>query len=209
MTTIEKFIQTYTSAEDSVLAEMSREVHVKLLMPRMLSGHVQGKILEHISRMLRPMRILEIGTFTGYSAICLAKGLRPDGILHTIEINDERETFIRKYLEKSGNTNRIQLHIGDALEIIKQIDCQFDLVFIDGDKREYPQYFETVIDRVPSGGYILADNIFWDNKVLDPQTHTDSYTHGILDFLELTRNDKRVEPVVLPLRDGLLLMRRI
>jgi len=209
MNTIEKFMQTYTAAEDAVLAEMTREAHVKLLMPRMLSGHVQGKFLEQISRMLRPTCILEIGTFTGYSAICLAKGLQPGGILHTIEINDERELMIQKYIEKSGNADKLKLHIGDALEIVKQLDCQFDLVFIDGDKRQYSRYFEAVIEKVRTGGYLLADNIFWDNKVLDPHTHTDSYTHGILDFMELTRNDTRVESVVLTMRDGLLLMRKI
>ncbi len=209
MISYDKFIEKYSAPEDSLLYELRRETHNNVLMPRMLSGQTQGKLLEMLSRMLKPKRILEIGTFTGYSALCLAKGLTEDGVLHTVERNDEREVIIRKYIEKSGNTNKIILHIGSAIDVVKHFDEPFDLVFIDGDKREYPDYYKLTAPLVKQGGYMLVDNIFWDGKVLNPEQHADYYTQGILNFLELANNDTRFESVVLPLRDGLMLMRRI
>ncbi len=204
----EEFTGYYTEDEDIILQKLSRETHLTSLMPRMLSGHVQGKILEHISKMIQPEQILEIGTFTGYSALCLAKGLQKGGLLHTFEINDERETIIRKYIELSGNTERIILHIGDALEYIDNFEQKFDLAFIDADKKMYPQYYEKVFDKLKIGGYVLIDNVFWDDKVLSPETHTDQSTKAILRVLDMIKSDKRAEQVIIPLRDGLMLVRK-
>ncbi|MEE4197525.1 MAG: O-methyltransferase [Bacteroidales bacterium] len=205
---IEQYILDHSDPEDPLLAELNRETHLKVLRPRMLSGHLQGKILQMISRMIHPGRILEIGTYTGYSAICLARGLNDKGVLHTIEINDELECFIRKYLRKAKLEDRIKLHIGNALEIIPRISETFDLVFIDGDKREYLNYYQTIFNFVKPGGYILADNVLWSGKVIELETPDDDYTRGIFAFNEFIKKDPRVEKVILPLRDGLTLIRK-
>ena len=205
---IEDYILSHSDPEDPLLAELNRETNLKVLRPRMLSGHLQGKILEMISKMIQPQKILEIGTYTGYSAICLAKGLKNSGALHTIELNDELEQFIRKYFKKAGLENQINLHIGNALEMIPKINESFDLVFIDGDKREYLKYYQSVFEYVYPGGFILADNVLWSGKVIKQELPDDEYTKGIIEFNEWIKNDHRVEKVILPLRDGLTLIRK-
>ena len=205
---IEQYILDHSDQEDPVLAELNRETNLKILRPRMLSGHLQGKILEMISKMINPEKILELGTYTGYSAICLAKGLKENGELHTIEINDELEDFILKYFKKAGIENKVKLHIGDAKSIIEKLNMQFDLVFIDADKREYLEYYHMVFDYVKPGGFILADNVLWSGKVIELEEPDDEYTKGIFDFNDFIKNDDRVEKVILPLRDGLTLIRK-
>jgi predicted O-methyltransferase YrrM len=175
----------------------------------MLSGHLQGQILRMISCMVRPKSILEIGTFTGYSALCLAQGLAVGGYLHTIEIDDELETIAQKYFLKSGMGDRIIQHIGDAREIIPTIGKQFDLVFIDADKREYPDYYRLVFDFIPVGGFLLADNILWNGKVVEAEAAEEEQTRGILDFNNLIQRDTRVRNVILPVRDGIMLVQKV
>ncbi len=205
----EDYILSHIDEEDIVLKELSRETYLKILMPRMLSGHLQGKILEHISKMIKPKKILEIGTFTGYSAICLAKGLLADGVIHTIEINDELKSFAEKYFEKAGIKKNVKQHIGNALEIIPELDHKFDLVFIDADKPSYLDYYKLVMKKVNKGGYIIADNIFWDDKVFNPHENNDKYTKGIIEFNDFVHKDKSVENVIMPVRDGLMIIRKI
>jgi predicted O-methyltransferase YrrM len=206
---IEEYILNHSDGEDPILAELNRETNLKILNPRMLSGHLQGKVLEMISKMINPEKILEIGTYTGYSAICLAKGLKETGILHTIEINDELEDFISKYLLKSGLENKIKLYFGDARKIITEINEQFDLVFIDADKREYLEYYNIVLEYVKPGGFILADNVLWSGKVIEQESPEDLHTKRIIEFNEFIKNDDRIEKVILPLRDGLTLIRKM
>jgi len=205
---IDRYILDHIDEEDPVLMELDRETHLKVLGARMLSGHLQGQILTMISKMVQPKNILELGTFTGYSAICLAKGLKEGGKLVTIEVDDELEVIAQKYFKKSGLENRIEQHIGSALEIIPTLNEKFDLVFLDADKREYVQYYELLIDRMDSGSYILADNTLWSGKVLDEPKEDDLQTKGIIEFNELLKNDNRVEKVILPLRDGMTLIRK-
>ena len=205
---VEKYIQNITPETRTVLQELYRETHVKLLRPRMLSGPLQGQLLSMFSKMIHPKKILEIGTFTGYSAICLAEGLADKGELHTIEINDELEDFIRKYIQKAGLKEKITLHIGDALELLVELPNDFDLAFIDGDKRQYLSYYETIIEKMRPGGIILADNVLWDGKVVELERPDDEYTAGIMEFNEYIRQDKRVEKTILPLRDGLMILRK-
>lgn len=205
---LEQYILDHIDAEDSVLTELTRQTYLKVLRARMLSGHVQGQLLYLLVKLLKPRRILEIGTFTGYSAICMAKGLPQDGLIHTIEINDELCPMIESFIEKSGNQHRIQLHIGSALDIVPTLDETFDLIFMDGDKREYPAYYQLVFDRLRPGGVILADNVLWDGKVVAPLDPNDRYTKGILDFNDMVHADSRVEKVILPIRDGITLIRK-
>ncbi len=205
---IRKYIEEHTTPESPILRELNRQTHVRMLMPRMLSGHIQGKVLEMISKMTQPENILELGTYTGYSAICLAKGLKDGGAIHTIELNDELETFIREYLRKSEVEDMVVLHIGDALQIIETLDIQFDMVFIDADKRQYLDYYDAVFDKVKNGGYILADNVLWSGKVVEQISENDDYTNGILKFNEAIQNDDRVENVLFPFRDGLMVIRK-
>ncbi len=206
---LEQYILNHTSPEDDFLKELDRETHLKVLRSRMLSGHLQGQILSMISCMVKPRYILEIGTFTGYSALCLAKGLAENGQLHTIEIDDELESIARKYFEKSGMGIKIVQHIGDARQVISSLQHTFDLVFIDADKREYCDYYKLVFDRISVGGFLLADNILWNGKVVDPNETNDEQTRGILDFNNLVHNDIRVKNVILPVRDGIMLIQKI
>ena len=206
---LEQYILNHTSPEDDFLKELDRETHLKVLRSRMLSGHLQGQILSMISCMVKPRYILEIGTFTGYSALCLAKGLAENGQLHTIEIDDELESIARKYFEKSGMGNKIVQHIGDARQVISSLQHTFDLVFIDADKREYCDYYKLVFDHISVGGFLLADNILWNGKVVDPNETNDEQTRGILDFNNLVHNDIRVKNVILPVRDGIMLIQKI
>ena len=206
---IETYITDHTSPEDDLLKRLNRETHLKVLNPRMLSGHVQGRFLEMISKMIRPQRILEIGTYTGYSAICLAKGLAGNGILHTIEVNPELEEFAKRYFREAGLESQIIQHGGDALELIPQIDETFDLVFIDAAKESYLDYYHLIFDKVRKGGFILADNALWDGKVVDPNQVQDKETQGIIAFNDFIRKDDRVENLLLSLRDGIMIIRKL
>ena len=205
---INKYAEDFSTDESPVLKKLNRETNAKILFPRMLSGKIQGNFLKMISRMIKPERILEIGTFTGYSAICLAEGLAKKGILHTIEINLELEDMIRRYLSEAGITEKVNLHIGNALKIIPEINELFDLVFIDADKENYLNYYKLVFDKVNTGGFILADNVLWDGKVLKKTPPFDKETIGIIEFNEFIQNDKRVENLILPFRDGLQIIRK-
>ncbi len=204
---VQKYVVEHTEEENELLKELERETNVKVYHPRMLSGHLQGKLLKMISHMIAPYRILEIGTYTGYSALCLAEGLLPGGSLHTIEVNDELEEFIRLYINRSPLSSKIHLHIGNALNIIPSIDETFDLAFIDGDKREYLEYYHAVFDKVRQGGFIIADNVLWNGKVLN-ENEKDEYTRSVRAFNDYVHIDTRVENVMLPLRDGLMILRK-
>lgn len=204
---LENYIEQHTTREDEVLYELRRQTHLKVLRPRMVSGPVQGQLLTMLCRMVRPQAVLEIGTFTGYSAICMARGISANATLDTIERDDELEPFIRKYFEKAKLGKNIKLHIGDAIKVIESIDRSFDLVFMDGDKREYPDYYKAVIKKMNAGGFILADNILWNGKVTQPPDAGDDYTKGILEFNDLVKNDPAVTQVILPIRDGLMIIR--
>jgi len=205
---IENYILEHIGSEDPVLQELDRETHLKVPGARMLSGHLQGQLLTLLSKMIRPERILEIGTFTGYSAICLAKGLTRTGKLITIELDDELEDLAQKYFVKAGLQQEIIQLIGPALEIIRSLSETFDLVFLDADKREYVDYYNLVFDNVRNGGYIIADNTLWSGKVLDVPSPGDEQTRGIIAFNEMIKNDSRVEKVILPLRDGMTIIRK-
>lgn len=204
---LEQYIEEYSSPEDPVLEDLYRQTHIRFINPNMASGHLQGKLLEFISRMVSPLNILEIGTFTGYSAICLAKGLKPGGKLITIELNDELNSFSQSYFERAGAESKIIQMTGNALEIIPGLDYMFDLVFIDGDKREYCEYFRQIIGKVKPGGFILADNVLWGGQVLEKET-TDPQAKGIINFNEMIRNETTLDEVIIPLRDGLMLIRK-
>ena len=204
---IQKYSEDHTSPENELLKKINRHTHAKVMMPRMLSGHMQGRILSMISNMIQPSVVLEIGTYTGYSALCLAEGLKPDGKLITLDINEELENSVRTYFSASAFNNRIDYRIGPALEIIPSLTGDFDLVFIDADKESYARYYDLVINRVPLGGYILADNVLWSGKVLDEKADKD--TKAIKEFNRKIQDDSRVENVLLPVRDGILVMRKI
>jgi caffeoyl-CoA O-methyltransferase len=206
---IENYACDYSTEESLVLAQLNRETHLKVNLPIMLSGHLQGKVLEFISHMIQPKQVLEIGTYTGYSAICLAAGLKENGVLHTIDINEELYDMCQTYFEKAGLSEKINQHIGHAADIIPRIDCIFDLVFIDADKQNYHLYYDLVIDRLPIGAYILADNVLYDGEVLLAQEEQSKNAKAIQAFNEKIRADKRVIQVLLPIRDGLLLMKKI
>lgn len=190
--------------EDTLLAELRRETHLKVLYPQMLTTPRQGLLMQMISHMIRPRTILEIGTFTGYGSICLARGLAEDGLLHTFEVNDELHSFSRKYFHKAGLQNRIIQYTGRAQERIPELDIQPELVYIDGDKREYTGYYDAVVPVLKKGGYILADNVLWNGKVTDPSVR-DPHTLGIRAFNEQVRSDTGMKQIILPLEDGLLL----
>lgn len=206
---IEKYAEKYTTPEDDVMMALNRETHLKTYYPNMLSGNIQGKTLEMISRMIKPERILEVGTFTGYSAIAMAKGLAKNGKLITIDVNEELESFVRRYLEKSGMAEKVELIIGNAIEIIPGLDEIFDLVFIDADKEQYADYYELALPKLRSGGFIIADNVFWDGAVLTEDSKSDKETMGVKRFNEKVKNDSRVEQVILSIRDGLMLIRKL
>ena len=205
---IGKYILNHIDPEDEILMELDRETHLNVVGARMISGHLQGQVLTMLSKMIHPKCILELGTFTGYSAICLAKGLQDGGKLITIEIDDELENIAKKYFKKAGIRHNIVQKIGSALEIISTLTETFDLVFIDAHKPEYPAYYEAVIDKVKSGGYIIADNTLWSGKVLDKPAEDDFQTRGIIQFNDLIKCDNRVEKVILPLRDGMTIIRK-
>jgi predicted O-methyltransferase YrrM len=203
---IEKYIIDHSTPEDPVLEELYRQTHVKFVNPNMSTGYLQGRFLEFISGMIQPSNILEIGTFTGYSAICLAKGLAEGGKLTTIEINDELREFADKYFRKTGLDNKIIQLTGRAQDIIPELDQVFDLVFIDGDKREYSEYYNICLRKTRPGSFIIADNVLWGDKVLDKKTK-DPQSKGIIEFNEMIRNQGNIEKVILPIRDGLMIIR--
>lgn len=204
---IQKYAEDHTSPESDLLKKINRDTHARVLMPRMLSGHMQGRILSMISHMIRPSVILEIGTYTGYSAICLAEGLKPDGKLITIDVNEELEGVVRNSFRSSPFHDCIDYRIGNALEIIPAIKESFDLVFIDADKENYSTYYDLIINSVSLGGYILADNVLWSGKVLDQKPDKD--TRAIQEFNRKVHMDSRVEHVLLPVRDGIMMMRKV
>jgi predicted O-methyltransferase YrrM len=205
---IDKYILNHIEPEDEILKELDRETHLNVLGARMISGHLQGQVLTMLSKIIRPKTILEIGTFTGYSAICLAKGLQKGGKLITIELDDELENIAKKYFIKAGFQHLIDQRIGAALDIIPTLTETFDLVFIDAHKPEYPAYYNAVFDKVNSGGIIIADNTLWSGKVLEIPADDDVATLGIIEFNEMIKNDNRVEKVILPLRDGMTVIRK-
>lgn len=203
---IEEYILSHSDDEGELLAALNRDANVNLLRPRMLSGHLQGRILKMFCRMLAPKRVLEIGTYTAYATLCMAEGMAPDGRIHTIEINDEMEDFINKYLDRSPHKEKITVHFGDALEVIPKLGGEFDLVFIDADKRLYSEYYDLVFPMVRPGGLILADNTLWDGHVVEVPHSADKQTLGIMAFNDKIKRDDRVEKVILPLRDGLTMI---
>jgi caffeoyl-CoA O-methyltransferase len=205
---LEKYLIDHITGEDPVLAELNRRTHLDTVYPRMLAGKMQGRLLELISRMISPENILEIGTFTGYSAICLARGLKDNGRLYTIEINEELIGYAREFFIKAGLSDKITQLQGDAREIIPGLDIIFDLVYIDAEKEDYNEYYNLVIDKVRSGGFILADNVLWDEKVLENPSKADPTTRAIIEFNDMVCNDSRVVNLILPIRDGLMLIRR-
>ncbi len=207
---LDAYILQHIDSEGPYLNALYRATHLHLLRPRMVSGHLQGRILKMFVRMIRPQSVLEIGTYSGYATLCMAEGLEPGAVIHTFEINDEQEDFTRPWFEGSPYADRIRLHIGDVLQLLPSMDLRFDLAFIDGDKRHYADYYELVLSRMDSGGYILADNTLWDGHVLETNTPaSDLQTAGIKAFNDLVAADPRVEKVILPLRDGLTLIRKI
>ncbi len=204
---LEKFIADYSTPEDPLLEDLYRQTHIRFVNPNMACGHLQGILLEFISGMLQPDNILEIGTFTGYSAICLSKGLKSGGKLYTIDINDELAGFARSYFCRAGAGDKIVQLTGRAQDIVPEIPGVFDLVYIDGDKREYCEYYNTVVDRVRPGGFIIADNVIWGNKVLEKGSE-DPQTKGILEFNNMIKTLKNIENLILPVRDGLMFIRK-
>lgn len=205
--TLENYLVANSEDEPALLAELSRETHLKVVRPRMITGHFQGRVLSLLSKIIAPKNILEIGTYTGYSALCLAEGLQNDGQLHTIEVNEELYDMQRRYFERSGYASQIIQHTGDALTIIPELDFTFDLVFIDAHKVEYDAYFEAVIQKTKPGSVILSDNVLWSGKVVEPLDPSDKATASLLAYNEKLKNDPRVETVLLPIRDGLTLCR--
>jgi len=204
---LEKYITEHSEEEPDFLAQLTRETHLKVVRPRMLTGHYQGRVLSLLSKLVRPERILEIGTYTGYSAICLAEGLRKDGQLHTMDINEELADLQRKYFEISGYGAQIIQHVGDAVDIIPSLEGHFDLVFIDAEKTQYDAYFEASIQKCRSGSILLSDNVLWSGKVVEPISKNDKATEALLKYNKKLADDPRVETVVLPIRDGLTLSR--
>lgn len=204
---LDEYLKKHSSAEDPVLEDLFRQTHIRFVNPNMSTGHLQGKFLEMLARMINPQHILEIGTFTGYSTICLARGLRKGGRLISVEINDELHNFAHSYFVRAGVDSVITQMTGNAIEIIPSLEMEFDLVFIDGDKREYCDYFRVSKDKVRKGGFILADNVLWGEKVLEQETR-DPQANGIIRFNEMLMNENDFEHVIIPLRDGITLIRK-
>lgn len=207
---LDNYVVAHSEDEPELLQQLNRETYQKILQPRMLSGHYQGRVLSMISKLINPKNILEIGTYTGYSALCLAEGMQKGGVIHTIDINEELVDFQRKYFNKSGYGNQIYQHLGNALDIIPKLDIPFDLVFIDADKENYSNYFNVIINRLNTGAIILSDNVLWSGKVLDTTfKKEDTSTPALIEYNRLLKEDKRIETVVLPIRDGLTISRKL
>jgi predicted O-methyltransferase YrrM len=204
---LEDYIEQHSEKEPALLAALNKETYQKILLPRMLSGHFQGRVLSMLAKLIRPINILEIGTYTGYSALCLCEGIQDNGVLHTIDIKEELIDFQRKHFDKSPWGKQIVQHLGEATTIIPTLDIKFDLVFIDADKENYINYFELIVPRMNKGGIILSDNVLWSGKVLEPLNPKDISTKILLEYNALLKNDPRVETVLLPIRDGLTVSR--
>jgi caffeoyl-CoA O-methyltransferase len=203
------YAEAHTKPESDLLYQLNRETWAKVLMPRMLSGHIQGRALAMFSRMIRPKKILEIGTYTGYSALCLAEGLEPDGKIYTIDINEELEDMVKRYVDASPYVNQIITLTGDATQIIPKLNESFDLVFIDADKENYCRYYDLVMEKLRPGGFIVADNVLWSGNVLKEEKDMDEETLALHQFNSKVRNDSRVENVLLPVRDGLMVIQKV
>jgi len=204
---LEDYIEQHSQNEPELLVQLNRETYQKVLQPRMLSGHFQGRVLSMLSKLIRPLTILEIGTYTGYSALCLCEGMQEGGVLHTIDIKEELVDFQRKYFDKSVWGNQIHQHLGDALDVIPTLNLKFDLVFIDADKENYIHYFDLIVPMMNKGGIILSDNVLWSGKVIEEVKDNDLTTKILLEYNQLLKNDARVETVLLPIRDGLTVSR--
>ena len=202
---LDDYVVQHTENEPELLRELSRETFQKILQPRMLSGHFQGRILSFLSKLIRPKKILELGTFTGYSALCLAEGLDKDGELHTIDKNEELVSFQRRYFNRSIHASKIHQHTGCALEIIKKLNYKFDLIFIDADKSNYVNYFNLLADKIKRGGVLISDNVLWSGKVIEPLENSDLSTKVLLEYNKILKEDSRFETILLPIRDGLTL----
>lgn len=205
---LDNYVVNHSDDEPELLQKLTRETFQKILQPRMLSGHYQGRLLSMISKLVKPKYLLEIGTYTGYSALCLAEGMQHDGELHTIDINEELMDFQRNYFDKSPFGHQIIQHLGNAIEIIPTLDKTFDLIFIDADKDNYPLYFNIIIDKLNSGGILLSDNVLWSGKVVEPVKPDDVSTKALLEYNKLLKEDDRLETVLLPIRDGLSISRK-
>ena len=206
---LDQYCCSHTADENELLKRINRETHLEVLQPRMLSGHFQGRVLSMLSKMIQPKRILEIGTYTGYSALCLAEGLTENGRLITVDVNPELEEMVDKYIQKSPFKNQIQQIIGNGMDVIPTLNEEFDIVFIDADKRNYAAYYDLVFDKVRKGGYIISDNVLWSGKVVNEYEKSDLDTKILKDFNAQLHNDPRVENVLLPIRDGLMIVRKI
>ncbi len=205
---IKEYIEVFSSPAPDYLKELERETYIKTVLPQMISGEYQGRLLSMFSKLVRPLNILEVGTFTGYSALCLAEGLAPGGKLHTIDINEEYKYLQDKYFKKSGYRDQIIQYTGNAMEIIPQMDIKFDLIFLDADKKNYPAYYELVLPKLKKGGLLLADNVLWYGKVADPQIN-DPETDALRKYNEILVNDPAMEVIILPVRDGISLARKL
>ena len=205
---LEEYISAHIEPENSLLQDLYRETNLKLLNPRMASGHIQGRLLKMLVTMIRPELVLEVGTFTGYATLCIAEGLADEGVVHTIEIDDELEDFIRKGFEKSPYSDRIRLHIGSALDVVPGLGLRFDMIFLDGEKREYPDYYTSFMEYLKPGGYMIADNTLWDGHVVDGAYDQDPQTVAVRKFNDMARADQRVEVAMIPIRDGLTIIRK-
>lgn len=204
---LEDYIEQHSENEPALLAALNKETYQKILLPRMCSGHFQGRVLSMLSKLIRPLNLLEIGTFTGYATLCLCEGMQANGHLHTIDIKEELVDFQRKYFDQSPWKNQITQHLGEAVDIIPTLDLKFDLVFIDADKENYINYFHLVLPKMNAGGIILSDNVLWSGKVVEPLQKNDLSTKVILEYNLLLKNDPRIETVLLPIRDGLTVSR--
>ena len=205
---LEEYISAHIDAESAQLRNLYRETNLKMLNPRMASGHIQGRLLKMLVSMIKPKIVLEVGTFTGYATLCIAEGLTGDGVVHTVEIDDELEDFIKKEFEKSSFSNRICLHIGDALKVVPELGITFDMIFLDGEKREYPDYYTVLLDWLRPGGYMIADNTLWDGHVIDDSYISDPQTIAVKKFNDMVHADERVEVAMIPIRDGLTIIRK-
>lgn len=204
---LEDYVALHSQKEPELLAQLNKETYQKILLPRMLSGHFQGRVLSMLSKLIRPTNILEIGTYTGYATLCLCEGMQENGIVHTIDIKEELVDFQRKYFDKSPWGNQIVQHLGEAIAIIPTLETTFDLVFIDADKENYLNYYELIVPRMNKGGIILSDNVLWSGKVVEPLKEGDLSTQVLLEYNKLLNEDSRVETVLLPIRDGLTVSR--
>ncbi len=206
---IEKYVEEHTTPEPALLQKLNRETHATVLMPQMLSGHVQGRFLKMLAGMINPAQVLEIGTYTGYSSLCFAEGMKEGTTVHTIDINEERAALVNRYVKQAGEESRIKTYLGNALDIIPTLNYVFDLVFIDADKKNYLNYYKLVFGKVNKGGYIIADNVLWSGKVIERSAKKDEEARGISEFNDFVINDSRAECVMVPLRDGITIVRKL